>query len=113
MVNKRSTVIVINGVAHDMTNKTFALLLRLAIRLTEDGAGWIRGEEFGEYPRQAISNARKEVQRLLSDPKANVFENDGYGSYRLSVPPKNVSFDWDKIRAHWDGQIAPLAREAS
>ena len=112
-VNKRSTVIVINGAVHEVTNKTFALLLRLAIRLTEDGAGWIRGEQIGEYPRQAISNARKEVQHLLSAPKADVFENDGYGSYRLSVPPKNISFDWEKIRAHWDGQIAPLAREAS
>ncbi len=112
-VNKRNTVIVVNGVAHDITNKTFALLLRLAIQLTDDGAGWIRGEEFGEYPRQAISNARKEVQRLLSDSKADLFENDGYGSYRLSVPPKNVSFDWEKIRAHWDGQIAPLAKRAT
>jgi helicase len=109
-VNKRNTVIVVNGVAHDITNKTFALLLRMAIQLAENGAGWIRGEEFGEYPRQAISNARKEIQRLLSDPKADIFENDGYGSYRLSVPPKNVSFDWEKIRSHWDGQIAPLAK---
>jgi hypothetical protein len=111
-VSTRRTVIVISGEPHPIPNKTFALMLRLAIRLTEDGVGWVKSDEFGEYPIHAISNARKEVQHLLADRKADLFDNDGYGSYRLSVPPKNVSFDWEKIRVHWDGQIAPLAKLA-
>ena len=111
-VRKRWTVLVINGVSQEVPNKTFALLLRMAIRLRQDGRGWVRGQEFGENAHQAVSNARRSIQRFLADPRADILENDGFGSYRLSVQPENVTLDWDKIRKHWDGQIAPLAKFA-
>ena len=109
-VRKRRTVIVVNGAREEIPNKTFAMLLRMAIQLREDGVGWVRREEFGENPQQAISNARRDVRPLLADAGAEVLENDGFGSYRLSVPPQNVSFDWEKISDHWDGQIASLGK---
>jgi hypothetical protein len=111
-VRKRWTVLVINGVSQEVPNKTFALLLRMAVQLREDGRGWVRGDEFGENAHQAVSNARKVIQRFLANPKTDILENDGFGSYRLSVPLENVSFDWEKIREHWDGQISPLAKFA-
>lgn len=112
-VRKRRTVIVVNGTRADIPNKTFAMLMRMAIRLHEDGIGWVRRDEFGESPQQAISNARQDMLPLLLDSKDDILENDGYGSYRLSVPPEHVTFDWVRIREHWDGQIAALARGAN
>jgi replicative superfamily II helicase len=112
IIRKRRTVIAVNGVREEIPNKTFAMLLKMAIRLRDDGIGWVRKDEFGESSQQAISNARKDIQRLLPDPEAEILENDGYGSYRLSVPPENVTFDWPRIREHWDGQISSLAKSA-
>ena len=106
---KRRTVITVNGVQHEIPNKTFAILLRLAMQLQEDGVGWVQKGEFGDNPQQIMSRARKDIRGLLTDPSVDVLESDAYGSYRLSVPPGNVTFDWAGIGRHWDGQIKRLS----
>ena len=106
---KRRMVIAVRGVQHEIPNKTFAILLRLAMQLQEDGVGWVRKREFGENPQQAMSHARKDLRGLLTDPSIDVLESNAYGSYRLSVPPHNVTFDWDTISAHWDVQVSRVA----
>jgi len=107
---KRRTLILANGVRHEIPNKTFGILLRMAIQLQLDGVGWLRREAFGENPQQAISHVRNDTRAIISDPQVDIIENDAFGSYRLSVPPQNVTFDWENIRAHWDHQIAAQAK---
>jgi len=106
---KRRTLLTVNGLRQDVPNKTFAFLLRMALQLKADGVGWVRRDAFGENAQQALSHVRAHTRPLVAEAEADVIENDGYGSYRLSVPPSKVTFDWDNIRKHWDAQISSLA----
>jgi len=107
--HERRTVLVVNGRRYPLPNKTFGILLRLAAQLHLDGQGWVRRDDLGDSAQQFVSNARKDLKTVAHLASAEVIENDGFGAYRLSVSPKHVTFDWERIGQHWDKRIARLA----
>jgi hypothetical protein len=105
---KRRTVLRAGGRSCPVPNKTFSILLYLARQLKADGAGWVHKAKLGPNPQQVISSVRRDLRAALPDD-GDVIENDGFGAYRLHVPPDGISFNWEQIRRHWDGKIARQA----
>jgi hypothetical protein len=106
---KRRTYIRINGNLVSIPNRDFEILLQLAVQLKKDGKEWVHGDKIArDSAWQCVSRARKSVQTKLNDENAEIIENDNGGSYRLSVPPENVSFDTDTIQDHWNKSISSL-----
>ena len=106
---KRRTYIRINGNLVSIPNRDFEILLQLAVQLKKDGKGWVHGEKIArDSAWQCVSRARKSVQIHLKDKNAEIIENDNGGSYKLSVPPENISFDTDIIHDHWNKSISCL-----
>ena len=110
---KRRTVIRVNRRRHEIPNKAFAILLYMARQVQADGKGWVRKEKLGRNPQQVISHIRKDLRAILPDPDIDILENDGFGAYRLSVPAKNVTFNWEQIRRHWDAKISRQAPQTN
>jgi len=111
---KRRTYIRINGNLVSIPNRDFEILLQLAVQLKKDGKGWVPGEKIArDSAWQSVSRARKSVQIHLKDENAEIIENDNGGSYRLSVPPENISFDTDTIQDHWNKSISSLVGQLS
>jgi helicase len=109
---KRRTYIRVNGTLVSIPNRDFEILLQLAVQMRKDGKGWVRGEKIArDSAWQCISRARKSIQMHLKDENAEIIENDNGGSYRLSVPPDNISFDTDMIQDHWNKSISGLVEQ--
>jgi len=111
-VEKKRTYIGINGNTVSVTNRSFEFLLKLAVQLKKDSVGWVnKAKLVTENQSQYLSRARKEIAPYLLDGNSEIIENDSYGSYRLSVPPENLSFDIDVLSCHWMHGIKQLSEE--
>lgn len=109
-VDKRRTYISVNDNHFSIPNREFEILLMLAVQLKKDGKGWVRsGKIAPDNAWQLVSRARKCLQAYIKDKSGEIIENNYGGSYRLSVPPENVSFDIETIQEHWNKSIAELA----
>lgn len=108
-VEKRRTYISVNDNLFSIPNREFEIILILAVQLKKDGKGWVRSDRIApDNAWQLISRARKCLQAYLKDKSGEIIENNYGGSYRLSVPPENVSFDIETIQEHWNKAIADL-----
>ena len=50
---------------------------------------------------QLTSKLRSEIQNQTLDNDGKIIESDGSGSYRLSVPPDNLTIDKESLMSHW------------
>jgi len=109
-VDKRRTYICVNDQQFSIPNREFEIILMLAVQLKKDGKGWVKSDRIAaDNAWQLVSRARKCLQAYLKDKSGEIIENNYGGSYRLSVPPDNVSFDIETIQEHWNKSIAELA----
>ncbi|HOC94359.1 MAG TPA: hypothetical protein PKH33_18555 [bacterium] len=108
-VDKRRTYICVNDQQFSIPNREFEIILMLAVQLKKDGKGWVRSDRIAaDNAWQLVSRARKCLQVYLKDKNGEIIENNYGGSYRLSVPPDNVSFDIETLQEHWHKSIAEL-----
>ena len=79
----------INGSPVGITNRSLEVLLRLAVALKQDGQGWVHKVDVAKNlsASQLISRLRSEIRNHTLANDGKIIENDGSGSYRLSVPP--------------------------
>lgn len=107
---EKRNLVIINGSPVGITNRSLELLLRFALALKKDGKGWIHKEDFasGVEATQFISRLRNEIRSLTLKKDGNIIENDGSGSYRLSIPPQNVVIDAESLMKHWNAVIREL-----
>ncbi|MBW1675430.1 MAG: hypothetical protein JRF30_01045 [Deltaproteobacteria bacterium] len=81
-------LVIVNGSPLGITNRSLEILLHLAVALKHDG-GWVHKIDLArdlEAP-QLISRLRSEIRNHTPTNDGRIIENDGSGSYRLSVPP--------------------------
>jgi hypothetical protein len=95
---KQRALIKLNGQPKSLSNQSFEALLRLAVAMKCNGAGWVPQSEYG-----SSETCHKIIQRLrdgLEAPgidTADLIENDGSKRYRLSMPPDQISLDEEAI----------------
>ena len=101
----------INGSPMGITNRSLELLLRFAVAVRKDGRGWVHREDLtpGMGATQLVSRLRNELRSLTLKKDGKIIENDGSGCYRLSIPPRNVSFDRESLLLHWNAVIKDTA----
>ncbi|HOI15501.1 MAG TPA: hypothetical protein PK036_04090, partial [Geobacteraceae bacterium] len=109
-IEKRNLVM-INGSPMGITNRSLELLLRFAVAVRKDGRGWVHREDLtpGMGATQLVSRLRNELRSLTLKKDGKIIENDGSGCYRLSIPPRNVSFDRESLLLHWNAVIKDTA----
>jgi len=111
-VEKKRSYLVINGETTSIPNSSFQLLLKLSVQLKKDGTGWLPSEEIArDSAWQNVSRLRKEIKHFVLDENKPIIENDGNGSYRLSVPPENITFNTEILMNHWNQSIVQLVRD--
>ncbi len=99
-LDKAGILLQISGKPLWVSGQAFDILLKLAVRLKNDHSGWFYGTELvGVNYHVAIMRLRKQIASSLKNPASEFIENNGYGAYRISTPPHNVSFDAAKIKA--------------
>ena len=98
---KRRYLVEINGKEAWIQLQQFQLLCRLAFKLKQDKLGWLYTSDMGIKGNihQAILRLRTELRDHITNTDVTV-ENDGHGSYRLSVPPDNISLDKDSLATY-------------
>jgi len=108
----KRNLVMINGSHAGITDRSLELLLRFAVTLKKGGRGWVHREDFsaGAGTTQFISRLRNELRSLTLKKDGKIIENDGAGSYRLSIPPQNVVIDTENLMMHWNATIRELAR---
>ncbi len=97
---KKKYLAEINGKVAWINPSQFVLLCRLVSKLKQDKIGWLHtGDMESNNPHQEIKRLRKSLSNYIKIPDDTI-ENDGYGNYRLSVPPDNVSLDKDSLETY-------------
>lgn len=98
---KRKYLVIINDKEAWIPLQPFELLCRLAFKLKKDETGWLHtGDmDISGNVHQAIGRLKKSLSEHIKDANSTL-ENDGHGSYRLSVAPDNVSIDLDSIKTY-------------
>jgi helicase len=86
-----------------LTERSFEVLLKLAVAALVTELGWVPGTKFGEMDtyHQVIRRLKRGLASGGVDPEG-LIENDGSKQYRLSVPPGNIAVNTETI-----GQNAP------
>ncbi len=109
---EKRNLVMINGSPAGITNRSLELLLRFAVALKKDGRGWVHREDLtsGIGTTQLISRVRNELISLTLTKDVKIIENDGSGSYRLSIPPQNAVIDTERLQKHWNAVIKELAK---
>ena len=82
-------LVMINGSPLAITNRSLEVLLQLAVALKQDNGGWVHKIDLAKDlgAPQLISRLRSEIRNHTLANDERIIENDGSGSYRLSVPP--------------------------
>ncbi len=109
----KNNLILINGKAQNIPDRTFRLFLRLATALWEDKNGWVEtatlwGEGLIPDPEQhQIFNRLREklADHLLEKDAKRFLENSGTKSYRLSTHPEFITCDRAKLLNNSDQTI--------
>ena len=85
----RRNLIMINALALGITNRSLEVLLQLAVALRQDERGWVHKIDLSANvsAAQIVSRLRPEIRNQTLTKDGKIIENDGSGSYRLSVPP--------------------------
>jgi helicase len=109
---EKRNLVMINGSPTGITNRSLELLLHFAVVLKKDGRGWVHKEDLTSDTgaTQLISRLRNELRNLTLTKDGKIIENDGSGSYRLSIPPRNVVIDKEDLQKHWNAVIKELAK---
>jgi helicase len=109
---EKRNLVLINGSPTGITNRSLELLMHFAVTLKKDGRGWVHREDLSSEigVTQLISRLRNELRSLTLTKDGKIIENDGSGSYRLSIPPQNVIIDKESLQKHWNVVIKELAR---
>ncbi len=107
------SLIKVNDAVIGITNRAFDLLVQLAVTLKKDGQGWVHKEEFefNNSPSQNVSRLRGELRNHTLKRDGSIIENDRSGSYRLSIPPENVTFNKENLLNHWDAVVRNWAKK--
>ena len=66
--------------------------------------------EFNNGPSQNVSRLRGELRNHTLKRDGSIIENDRSGSYRLSIPPENVTFNKENLLNHWDAVVRNWAK---
>ena len=109
-VDKRNLVM-INGAPLGITNRSLEILLHLVVALKHDG-GWVHKIDLARDlgAPQLISRLRSEIRNHTHANDGQIIENDGSGSYCLSVPPDNVTIDRSTLLKHWNAVVRNLVQ---
>ncbi|RLG23795.1 hypothetical protein DRN85_08695 [Methanosarcinales archaeon] len=67
--------------------------------------------EFNNSPSQNVSRLRGELRNHTLKRDGSIIENDRSGSYRLSIPPENVTFNKENLLNHWDAVVRNWAKK--
>ncbi len=108
---EKRNLVIINGSPTGITNRSLELLLHFAVALKKDGKGWVHKQDLTSDigSTQLIARLRNELRNLTLAKDGKIIENDGSGSYRLSIPPQNVVIDEESLQKHWNAVIKELA----
>lgn len=106
-VRKRRYRLDVDGTPVWVRLSTLEVLWRLAARMLSDGPEWVRGDDLHASYHSAISRMRKDL-RERAGLNGDLLDNDGHGSFRLSVPPANISFDEAVFAAEHPGLFGLL-----
>ena len=92
--------------------ETFTCLWKLAMQLCNNPPGWIHHSDFHENAHSAIHRLKKDLAKVIR-LDGECIENDGQGKFRLSVPPENITYDEEPLKAYHPAlfeQHAPKSR---
>lgn len=107
-MRKRRYRLDVDGTATWVRLSTLEVLWRLAARMLSDGPEWVRGEDLHASYHSAISRMRQDL-RERAGLDGDLLDNDGHGSFRLSVSPTNLSFDEAVFAAEHPGLFGLLS----
>ncbi|MBW1928581.1 MAG: DEAD/DEAH box helicase [Deltaproteobacteria bacterium] len=110
---KKRNKVFINGYAIGLTNRSLEVLLQLAVTLKRDGQGWVHKEDIASNlgAPQLVSRLRNEIRNHTLNKDGKIIESNGSGSYRLSIPPNNVTIDKQSLSKHWNAVVRKLAQK--
>ena len=109
----RRNLVMINGSPVGITDGSLEVLLQLAVTLKQGSGGWVHKIDLAKdlgVP-QLISRLRSEIRNHTLGNDGQIIENDGSGSYRLSLPPDNVTIDKDSLLNHWNAVVRDLIQK--
>jgi len=49
------------------------------------------------------------LKDLFGDSTDDILINNGEGGYAIRIPARNISFDIDRLKKHWSGEIQGVA----
>lgn len=97
-----------------LTQASFVVLLRLALgRLRHPKEGWVHRKDFGPNTEEGwkVPSRLKGELRAYLPKEAEIFENDGSGSYRLHPSIELASVDVAQLESAGDARVRELAAE--
>lgn len=101
---KRRTLVEIHGLRVTITDRSFMILLKLAVNLHLDSQGWIHESELDHLGNasQMISRLRHEIGPYLRTPVLDIIVNNSRSGYRLNLPVSEVKINTEMIKEHWN-----------
>ncbi|MBN1773588.1 MAG: response regulator [Deltaproteobacteria bacterium] len=96
-----------------LTTGSLIILLHLVAGHVRGGDGWVHKNDLGAKTEQGwkgVSRLRDELRPGMPK-KADFFENDKSGSYRLHGAIRIDAIDLPALESHWDARVKRLAAE--
>jgi helicase len=109
-MEKRRTLIRLNGQSIGLRDREFEVLLRLAMSRLEAEEGWVDKYNLGLPDAgitQGISRLREAISDYQLNPEKSLIENSN-GHYRLALPPEHIFLNREKLREHLSATVHEL-----
>ncbi|KPL05472.1 MAG: hypothetical protein AMJ73_00755 [candidate division Zixibacteria bacterium SM1_73] len=102
--------VLVNGKRVNLPAKSFKYLIKLTWALFKNEGGWIHKDDFepGENQARYLHRLKNQIKPSLNQGQA-LFENNRLGSYRLTIPKKNIELNKDALLKNTDVEIGKMA----
>ena len=109
-MEKRRTLIKLNGQTIGLRDREFEVLLKLAMSRLESEEGWVNKYDLG-LPEAGITQGISRLREAISDyqlnPDKSLIENND-GHYRIILPVENINLNREKLRRHLSATVHEL-----
>jgi len=109
-LERRRYLVRVGGKGVWLTEKSFDVMLKMAVAARVTELGWVPGSKFGEMDtyHQVIRRLKLDLKAGGVDPEG-LIENDGSKQYRLSVPPGNITVNSATVAQNTPGYAKLLS----
>jgi hypothetical protein len=105
-------LVLVNGRRVNLPAKSFKYLVKLSWALFRNDGGWIHKNDFepGENQTRYLHRLKNQIKFCL-DSGQTLFENNRFGSYRLTIPKQRIRLNQDILLKNPDAEIKRMVEE--